>query len=151
MYPNFGLKVELRSVLHNACVTNGAEKLDQLAKPNIFSLSSASSVSQSGQAYCFRCTKVTLISKPRHLLVCRKTLLPSILISMEEVKNWYAGRHSLVWRKTGEDREDRNPANCADRFLNFLVPFIFQRFLSNQTIDLAARFSKLEQKALKFD
>ena len=38
-----------------------------------------------------------------------------------------------------------------DRFPNFPVPFIFQLFLSDQTIDLAAQFSNPEQKALKLD
>ena len=35
---------------------------------------------KSGQAFCFHCTRVSLISKPRHLLVCRKAVVPRRLL-----------------------------------------------------------------------
>ena len=53
--------------------------------------------------------------------------------------------------KGSKTRHDKILGNVEDRFLNFPVPFIFERFLSNQTIDLAAQFSNPEQKVLKLD
>ena len=52
---NIGLKVKLKSFLRNACVTNGAGKLDKLARIYSSSLSSAK-------------LRVQVASRGRHLI-----------------------------------------------------------------------------------
>ena len=65
------------------------------------------------QVYCFHCTRVTLISKPRHFISMRE-----IQISMREIQISMEEDTLLVCGKSkGNPREIQNPANFAEALL----------------------------------